>query len=158
MGEKTLNFKEIQEILPQKYPFLLIDKVIDYRENESLVAVKNITGNEWAIDPAALDSAKLHKKDSDLTVFPEALIIEAAAQATLLLTARSNKEKSSDKDLYLIGKVEADFISSAKVGDQLTLKVLPGKMLKTGGYADVVVSVKEKEVAKIKLFYSIKQK
>lgn len=148
MSENTLSFKEIQEILPQKYPFLLIDKVLDYKENESLVAVKNITGNEWTVD----------QKDSGLAVFPETLVIEVAAQAMLLLTAKSNKGKSPNTDLYLIGKVEAEFAFSVKVGDQLTLKVLPGKMLTAGGYADIIASVIEKEAAKIKLFYSIKKK
>ncbi|MDP8265874.1 MAG: 3-hydroxyacyl-ACP dehydratase FabZ family protein [Candidatus Aceula meridiana] len=146
MEDKTLTFKEIQEILPQRYPFLLIDKVVDYKENESLVAVKNITGNEWAVN----------ENDSGSAAFPETLVIEAAAQATLLLT--SQLEKGPSKNLYLIGKVEAEFISAVRIGDQLTLKVLPGKMLKTGGYADISVHASEDSVAKIKIFYSIKQK
>ena len=43
----VLDQKQIAEILPQAYPFIMIDRVIEFEKDKSLVAVKNITGNEW---------------------------------------------------------------------------------------------------------------
>lgn len=64
-----LDTKQLQAILPHAYPFLLIDKVLDYKEGESLTAVKNITANEWPFTG-----------DGEHTdIFPETLLIEAAA-------------------------------------------------------------------------------
>lgn len=66
-----LNSNQIVQILPQSYPFLMIDRVVDFRKGESLTAIKNITGNEWFFDDQSCRSE----------VFPETLLIEAAAQA-----------------------------------------------------------------------------
>jgi len=70
-----LGFKELRAILPQSYPFLMIDRVIDIKKGESLTAIKNITANEWFFEG----------KDQGSSVLPETLIIEAAVQAALVL-------------------------------------------------------------------------
>ncbi|MBI3616986.1 MAG: hypothetical protein HY210_02055 [Candidatus Omnitrophica bacterium] len=66
-----LNSNQIAQILPQAYPFLMIDRVADFREGESLTAIKNITGNEWVFEGQSCQTG----------AFPETLLIEAAAQA-----------------------------------------------------------------------------
>ncbi len=69
-----LTHQDLKKILPQAYPFLLIDRVTDYKEGESLTAVKNITANEWPFEAVA---------DENLSNshVPETLLIESAAQA-----------------------------------------------------------------------------
>ena len=69
-----LNSNQIAKILPQSYPFLMIDRVVDFKKGESLTAIKNITGNEWFFDDQSCKTG----------VFPETLLIEAAAQAAIL--------------------------------------------------------------------------
>ena len=70
-----IDYQTIREILPQAYPFVMIDRIIDFKKGESLTAIKNITGNEWVYDAE-------HESNP---VFPETLLIEAAAQAALVL-------------------------------------------------------------------------
>ncbi len=69
-----LDHNELKKILPQAYPFLLIDHVDHYTPGESLVAIKNITANEWPFS----------QERPQLNHYPETLLIEAAAQAALV--------------------------------------------------------------------------
>src|SRR3989338_8135555 len=69
-----LNSSQIAAILHQSYPFLMIDRVVDFKKGESLTAIKNITGNEWVFEGQPCQTG----------VFPETLLIEAAAQAAIL--------------------------------------------------------------------------
>ena len=78
-----IDYKTIQKILPQRFPFILIDKIIDFKMGKSLTAIKNITGNEWIFDDGALAGRG--------SIFPETLLIEAAAQAALVLYGNANK-------------------------------------------------------------------
>ena len=73
-----LDHNDLKRILPQSYPFLLLDRVEEYSEGQSLVAIKNITADEWFFQEAEDDPSKTQ-------YFPETLLIEAAAQAALVL-------------------------------------------------------------------------
>ncbi len=67
--------KVIKDILPQSYPFIMIDRIVEFKKGESLTAIKNITGNEWIYEGQNVKN----------NIFPETLLIEAAAQAALVL-------------------------------------------------------------------------
>ena len=67
MSTTNIDLEEILRILPQAPPFVMIDRVVDFKKDESLTAIKNITGNEWVFEN--------HEYPGD--VFPETLIIEA---------------------------------------------------------------------------------
>lgn len=143
-----LDSKQIAQILPQSYPFLMIDRVVDFKKGESLTAVKNITGNEWMFgSPGA---------GSGANTFPETLLIEAAAQAAILFYKLNNEESSASSSRFFLGQAKAEFARAARAGDQLTLKTLSGKTLKTGGYMDVEASVKEEKIADVQIFYSLR--
>src|SRR3990167_6338247 len=114
-----LDSRQLKEILPHAYPFLLIDRVEEYKEGEYLVAIKNITSNEWAV-AAGRDSL----------IFPETLLIEAAAQAGLILYHLSVSDQ--DASQYFFGKLTGSFENDAKVGDLLIIKVNIKKVLKSG--------------------------
>lgn len=120
-SENTMDIHEVLEYLPHRYPFLLIDRVIDYKEGESLTAYKNITYNEnyftghFPVRP----------------VMPGVLILEALAQATGILSFKTNNTKPSDKSLYyFVGIDKARFKRPVEPGDQLFLEV---KLLKRKG-------------------------
>lgn len=142
-----MSIKEIEEILPQRYPFLLIDKVLDYKENDYLVAVKNITGNEWACGEGGEKRMKGE--------FPQMLLIEAAAQAAIILYHVS-KVTSDLRPQYFLGKIEAEFLSLAKIGEQLKIEVLSGKMFQGSGYSDAAIESENKKICKIRIFYGVK--
>ncbi len=110
----TMDIHKVLSLLPHRYPFLLIDKVLDYKPNEYLVALKNVSYNEpyfnghFPVRP----------------VMPGVLIVEAMAQATGLLSMESRPEEVSQKSLYyFVGIDKARFKRPVEPGDQLILKV-----------------------------------
>lgn len=147
MSANILDYKQLREILPQDYPFLLIDKVIDYEKGKSLTAIKNITGNEWAIG----------ENNSELSIFPETLLIEAAAQAALVIYHVSKIQNVGKKPKYILGKVKCEFERQAYIGDQLRIEVIPTKMLNIGGYTDIRLYINHLLIGKIEIIYSVER-
>ncbi len=108
-----LDIAEIMELLPHRYPFLLIDRVLDYVPHKTLHAVKNITINE-PIFTGHFPQAP---------IFPGVLILEAMAQATGLLAFKSSG-KPDDSELYYFTAVDkARFRKPAVPGDVLNIHV-----------------------------------
>ncbi len=87
-----LNSNQIAAILPQSYPFLMIDRVVDFQKGESLTAIKNITGNEWMWEGQCRPPAGAESPWDTTNVFPETLLIEAAAQAAILFMPPNSYE------------------------------------------------------------------
>jgi 3-hydroxyacyl-[acyl-carrier-protein] dehydratase len=109
-----MNVNEIINMLPHRYPFLLVDKVLDFEPGKFLTAVKNVTINE----------PFFQGHFPGYPVMPGVLIMEALAQATGLLGFNTMEEGSSDKMLYLfVGIDEARFKRQVVPGDTLTLHV-----------------------------------
>ncbi len=79
-----LDYNDLKRILPQAYPFLMLDRVVEYTEGQSLIAIKNITANEWFFQEAEDDP-------NETKHFPETLLIEAAAQAALVFDGRNKR-------------------------------------------------------------------
>lgn len=142
---KALDIKQIEAILPQKYPFLLIDRVLDYKEDDYLVAIKNITGNEWGSANGV----------DQLGHWPETLLIEAGAQAAIVLYHVS-KVKDKNPPQYFLGKVEASFADQTSCSKQILILVRSQCMLNSGGCSDVELKVNDVQVCNFKLFYGIK--
>lgn len=110
----TLDIYQILEHLPHRYPFLLIDKVLDCQVGKSLVGIKNVTYNE----PYFQGHFPHH------AVMPGVLILEALAQATGILAFRTNNTKPNKDSLYyFVGVDDARFKQPVIPGDQLILKV-----------------------------------
>ena len=140
-----IGTKELLEILPQAYPFLFIDRITEFEKDKKLVAIKNITANEW--------NAIGH---DDSAYFPETLIIEAASQAALALYQLSKIKPGEKRPMYILGKVTAEFLQSVAIGDQLVIEAR-AKMLEAGGYSDVTISVGDLKVAQVEIIYSVKR-
>ena len=111
---QELNIDEVLKYLPHRYPFLLIDRVTEYEPGVRLVAIKNVTYNEpffqghFPVKP----------------VFPGVLIIEAIAQATAILSFRSQGGYPTEGELYLlVGIDDARFKRQVVPGDQLHIDV-----------------------------------
>lgn len=106
---------EIRRFLPHRYPFLLVDRVLDCVVGESLTAIKNVSVNE----------PFFQGHFPETPVMPGVLIIEALAQATGLLGFRTMSEEPSDDLLYMLVGVDGiRFKRQVVPGDQLTLKVI----------------------------------
>ena len=109
-----MEVSEIKDLLPHRYPFLLLDRVVEYQESERIVCIKNVTINEQIFNghfPAT-------------PVFPGVLIVEALAQAAGVLAFRRRKRSISDGYIYyLAGTDNTKFKRSVVPGDQLRLEV-----------------------------------
>jgi len=111
-NDKLLKINEVINLLPHRYPFLMIDKVIDYDES-SLRAIKNVTVNE----PCFMG----HFPENP--VMPGVLIIEALAQAGAILAYIKANSSHRDNLFYLAGIDNAKFKQMVLPGDQLVLDV-----------------------------------
>lgn len=114
----TLNTLDIQEVLkrlPHRYPFLLVDRVIDYVPGKSLVAIKNVTINE-PFFPGHFPQRP---------VMPGVLILESLAQATgiLAIVSDENGRLGENSLYYFVGIDKARFKKPVVPGDQMTLDV-----------------------------------
>ncbi len=110
----TMNVEQIRNYLPHRYPFLLVDRVVEYEVGKSLTAIKNVTANEpW------VNGHFPHQP-----IMPGVLIIEALAQATGLLGFRTMGEEPQTDTLYLLVAVDnARFKQAVVPGDQLVMTV-----------------------------------
>ena len=110
----TIDIHEIQRLLPHRYPFLLVDRVIAFTPGESLVAIKNISYNEPQF------TGHFPKR----VIMPGVLILEALAQATGLLAFKTADDVQSDNALYYLAGIDnARFKKPVEPGDQLKLSV-----------------------------------
>ena len=110
----TLDINEIMAHLPHRYPFLLIDRVLECEPGKSLVALKNVTYNE-----PFFTGHFPHRP-----VMPGVLILEAMAQATGVLAFRTMGRTPADNALYyFVGIDKARFKHPVEPGDQMRIEV-----------------------------------
>lgn len=109
-----MNIQEILEYLPHRYPFLLIDRVIECELGKRIRALKNVSVNE----PYFNGHFPYYK------VMPGVLIVEAMAQAAAILSFRTMGVKPDDKSVYYFAGIDrARFKKPVMPGDQLVLEV-----------------------------------
>lgn len=111
-----LNINQIKNLLPHRYPFLLVDKVVSYEPYKSIVALKNITFNEPFFTGHF----------PSMPIMPGVLVTEAMAQTAALLGCLSiDRNKLSDGSLYyLVGIDNARFKKPVIPGDQLVINAI----------------------------------
>ncbi|MDH5387875.1 MAG: 3-hydroxyacyl-ACP dehydratase FabZ [Gammaproteobacteria bacterium] len=110
-----MYIEEIRRFLPHRYPFLLIDRVLECTPGETLTAIKNVSVNE----------PFFNGHFPETPIMPGVLIIEALAQATGLLGFKTMSEEPSDDLLYmLVGVDNVRFKRQVVPGDQLMLKAI----------------------------------
>lgn len=143
---KYMGIEEIKQIIPHRYPFLLVDKVIDCVPNEKLVAIKNVSVNE--------EFFVGHFPQEK--VMPGVLIVEALAQAGAVFFYLSKKTKEDKNLIYYLAKVQAKFMKPVIPGDQLRLEVKPIKMLSSVGILSAEAYVGDDLVTKAELAFSVK--
>lgn len=132
----TLDINDICKILPHRFPFLLIDRVIDLKRRERIVAIKNVTMNE----------PFFAGHFPNLPIMPGVLIVEAMAQAggVLLLTEFEDRD---EKIVLFTGIERAKFRRPVVPGDQLRIEVVVNVWRGTAGRMAGKAYVDEKLVA-----------
>ncbi|MDJ0807153.1 MAG: 3-hydroxyacyl-ACP dehydratase FabZ [Gammaproteobacteria bacterium] len=133
-----MDINKVLSLLPHRYPFLLIDRVLEFEKDTRLLALKNVTYNEpffnghFPIQP----------------VMPGVLIVEAMAQATGLLAMESDPSTVGETTIYLfVGIDKARFKQQVEPGDQLHIEVIQNKMKRGIGFFTGTATVDGKTVA-----------
>ena len=138
-----LDIKEIQEILPHRYPFLLIDRIVELVEDKTIVGIKNVTFNE------PFFSGHFPGKP----IMPGVLIVEAMAQTAGILMLK--KWKGSGKLAYLAAIDKVKLRHPVFPGDQLRLEVEVKRIRQEAGKVAAIARVDNKIVAEAELLFSL---
>ena len=133
-----MDVNAIRNLLPHRYPFLLVDRVLEFNAGQSLVAIKNVSINE----------PFFQGHFPEKPVMPGVLILEALAQATGLLAFKTGDDHREPGTLYyLVGMDRVRFKRPVEPGDQLRLSVEVIKIKRGIWVFDCVASVDGKTVA-----------
>ncbi len=108
-----IEIREIINILPHAYPFLLVDRIIEIEPGKRIVGIKNVTYNE-PFFPGHFPSRP---------IMPGVLVVEAMAQAAGVLAFKSLPEQDQKKPVYFLGIDHVRFRKPVVPGDQLRLEI-----------------------------------
>jgi len=144
----TWDKEKIKSILPHRDPFLFIDEIIEIDGTQKVVAVKNIKDNENFFEghfPAR-------------PIMPGVLIIEAMAQASIILYYVCKPQIAETHPNYFLGRVKAEFLAPVFPGDKLILETNNVKIIDNAAIIDTLARVGDKIVAKANFVFGIKGK
>lgn len=133
-----METEDIKKLIPQRYPFLMIDRVIE-ASPEKVIAIKNVTVNEGYFSG--------HFPEQK--VMPGVLMIEAMAQAGIVLY----KQKFQNNNLLYLVSVKSRFFNPVFPGDQLKIEVVPMKMLSKMGIFKAETKVGDKKIAEAEIAF-----
>ncbi len=143
--KKVYDIVEIMKILPHRYPFLLVDKIIELEPGKKIVALKNVTINE----------PFFQGHFPEMPIMPGVLIIEGMGQAGGVLAFETMPVERRGDLIYFMGMDKVRFRKPVRPGDQLIFQLkiikLRSKVVKMFGEA----FVSEKRVAEAELMASI---
>lgn len=143
-----LDINQVKELLPHRYPFLLVDRVIDIQAGESLSALKNVSANE----------PYFQGHFPGLPIMPGVLIIESLAQAISLLAFYSLGEDRDAKIFMLVGIDKARFRGQVVPGDQLRLNVVLKRNVRGVGLYHCRALVDDNVVAEADIMCSLQDR
>ena len=139
---------EITNLLPHRYPFLLVDKIVEFEESKSILAIKNVSFNE----------PFFNGHFPSYPVMPGVLILEALAQASGLLVFKTPSLCPPNESLYLfVGIDKARFKKPVIPGDQLKLKVEMKKSKQGFAVFDALATVEDEIAASAELMCGFKE-
>ncbi len=139
----VLDSRDIQKILPHRYPFLLVDRILNLEEDKRIVGIKNVT----------IDDYFFQGHFPGHPVMPGVLIIEALAQTAGILML--SKKENRGKVAYFMGIDKGKFRQRVVPGDQLRLEVKVIRLRKNTGQVYTRALVEEKIVAEANLMFAL---
>jgi 3-hydroxyacyl-[acyl-carrier-protein] dehydratase len=144
---KSMNIEQIKEYLPHRYPFLLLDRIVEWEKDARIVALKNVTANEPFFQGHFPHYA----------VMPGVLIIEAMAQAAAMLGLLSTGQKNDGKSVYyFVGIDGARFKRPVRPGDQLVFEVEQLRLTRGMGKFRAVAKVDGKVASEAELLCTLR--
>jgi 3-hydroxyacyl-[acyl-carrier-protein] dehydratase len=139
----AMTFDEIRRALPHAYPFVLVDRVESVQPGEHIVALKNVSGNEWMFPGHFPGDA----------VYPGVLLVEGMAQAAILLLKASRPEV---RGRFLLATARVQFQSVVIPGDQVRISCEAVKLMDDAGVVDANAHVGARLAAKATLTFAVR--
>lgn len=143
--EKSINIQEVLDYLPHRYPFLMVDRILELIPGERVLGLKNVTINEPFFQGHFPDQA----------IMPGVLIVEALGQAGGILAYESMPEIRRGTLFYFMGMDRVRFRKPVIPGDQLILELKMMKMRSKAMKMSGVARVDENVVAQAELMAMI---
>lgn len=137
-----IDFEQIKKMLPQKFPYYMVDRIIELEEGKRVVGIKNITGNEICF----------LGHFPDKSIVPGTMIIEAMAQTSTFLFYRKNK-KQQRLNFYLGVVKDVRFIKAVTPGDQLKIITEAVRLSVDNAYVKITAFVDDIKVSEGELIF-----
>lgn len=141
-----LNIEQIKEIIPHRYPFLLVDRILEVEEGKRAVGIKNVTANEEFFNGHF----------PGFPVMPGVLIVEALAQVGAV--AMLMKEENKGRLAFFAGIDNCRFKRQVVPGDQLRLEVEMTRVRGTFGKGKAVATVEGELVCEVEIMFGLGEK
>ena len=139
-----MDIQEIKKNLPQRYPFLMLDKVVNIVPGKYIEGYKNVSINE----------AYFNGHFPENPVFPGALTAEAMAQAACILIQKSISDLNATN--FFVTNMKIRFLKTVSPGDRLCVMVKAIKMVKMGGVFETEAKIESELVAKGEMTFACK--
>ena len=133
---KELPIEEIIKLIPHRYPLLLVDRLISYEKNKNAVALKNVTFNE----------PHFTGHFPDKPIMPGVLIVEALAQTSAILVAKSSNSSTDNKLVYFMSINDVKFRKPVLPGTLLTVKAVFVEQVSDAFYMKGSIEVEGKRI------------
>ncbi|MFE7063725.1 3-hydroxyacyl-ACP dehydratase FabZ [Sutcliffiella sp. NPDC057660] len=141
-----LDINQIKEIIPHRYPFLLVDKIIEIEEGQRAIGIKNVTANEEFFNGHF----------PEFPVMPGVLIVEALAQVGAV--AMLKKEENKGRLAFFTGIDNCRFKKQVIPGDQLRLEVEMTRVRGSIGKGKGIATVDGQLVCELEMMFALGQK
>lgn len=139
---EPMTIEQIKEYLPHRYPFLLLDRIVEWEKDKRIVALKNVTANE----------PYFQGHFPHYAVMPGVLVIEAMAQAAAMLGLLSVGQKNDGRHVYYFAGIDdARFKRPVRPGDQLVFEIEQLRLVRGLGKFRAVACVDGEVVAEAQL-------
>ncbi|OAH54450.1 MULTISPECIES: 3-hydroxyacyl-ACP dehydratase FabZ [Bacillaceae] len=138
-----MDIREIKEIIPHRYPFLLVDRIVEVEDGKRAVGLKNVTANEEFFNGHF----------PNYPVMPGVLIVEALAQVGAV--AMLKKEENKGRLAFFAGIDNCRFKRQVVPGDQLRLEVEMTRLRGSIGKAKAIASVEGELVCEAELMFAL---
>lgn len=143
----TLTFEEVKEHLKQRFPMLMVDRVLELEPGKRIKAIKNVTGNE----------IQFLGHFGDYAILPGTLIIEAVGQAASVLFSYTTGKGMNRKEFMALAAVnDMRFLVPVLPGDTLIMEVRIVKMTEEAALVECIASVGDTVVTRGKLSFARK--
>lgn len=143
----TMSFEQVKTHLKQRFPFIMIDRVLELEPGKRIKALKNVTGNE----------IQFLGHFPEIAIMPGVFIVEAIGQCASILFSQTTSQGRGEGEVLVLGTInEMRFLDAVLPGDALILEVTILKMLAGAALVEGTATVEGKVIAKGKLTFGRK--